>query len=212
MRLILTPLLILAGVLFSCAAALGQRKFAVSVNAAPYFGQSKTTTTIVLPDEDGNGTFTSQEWKAKANPKGYSVGLNGRYSFSQKWSAATGFWFTQSRIKSAGSSSRSRNFSIPVLVNLQTRDKPLSPYFSAGALYNFGTTSRMHIPDFGTVIFKSTKHTSKIAPMVGAGIIYHFAEHLSLIAQPTFSYAIPPSDIKSRAYQFSMNVQLMIRL
>jgi len=48
--------------------------------------------------------------------------------------------------------------------------------------------------------------------MVGAGIIYHFAQRLSLIAQPTFSYSIPPSGVNTRAYQLSLNLQLMLKL
>ncbi|MCE6992503.1 outer membrane beta-barrel protein [Dyadobacter sp. CY323] len=212
MRSILNTSLILAGFLLSWPAAFGQSKFDFSASVAPFYGHYKVTATVVLPVSDGSGELASQEWTSESSPKGYWIGLNGRYSFSQKWSASTGLWFSQSRSKTSASSSRSHNFSIPVMVNLQTSEKTLSPYFSAGALWNFGTTSRLTIPDFGTVVLKSDDNISRISPLVGAGVIYHFARRLSLIAQPTFSYAIPPSDIKSRSYQLSFNAQLMFKL
>jgi len=98
------------------------------------------------------------------------------------------------------------------MVNFQTSERKLSPYLSVGALWNFETTSHVKIPDLGTVVFKSGNNTSRISPLIGAGVIYHFAPHLSLIAQPTFSYAIPPSGVNSHAYQLGLNVQLVVKL
>lgn len=210
MRSVFNTSLILAGFLFSWSATYGQSKFAFSATAAPFYGHVKSSATIIIPDE--NGILTSQEWKSKYSSTGYWIGLNGRYSFSEKWSASTGLWFTGSRVNTSTSQSRSHNFSIPVMVNFQPAEKKLSPYFSAGALWNFRTTSRLDIPDIGMVVFKSDKNTYRISPTVGAGVIYHFATHLSLIAQPTFSYQIPPSHINSRAYQLGFNVQLMFKL
>lgn len=211
MRILFTTSLILAGFLLSWSAAFSQSKFEFSASVAPFYGHTKTKATIILPDANGSGTY-SQVWKSESSPKGFWIGLNGRYSFSQKWSASTGLWLSESWLKSSNSSSRSHNFSIPAMVNFQTSEKKLSPYFSAGALWNFGTTSHVNIRDIGTVIFKSESHTSRISPMIGAGVIYHFARHLSLIAQPTFSYAIPPSGYNSHAYQIGLNVQLMFKL
>ena len=212
MRSIFNTLLILTGCLFSWSGAFSQSKLAFSVVAAPLYGHTKSTVTVILPDYNGSGTFTSQVLKSEFSSKGYWVGLNGRYSFSQKWSASGGLWFIESRVKTSASSSRSHNFSIPVMVNLQTSERKLSPYFSAGALWNFGTTSHVNIPDIGAVIFKSEGKISRISPVIGAGIIYHFAQRLSFIAQPTFSYAIPPSGINRHAYLLGLNVQLMFKL
>jgi outer membrane protein W len=203
---------ILAVLLILCSDAFSQNKFALSATVAPFYGHIKSRVDIIVPDPNGSGTPISQVYKSEASPKGYSIGLNGRYSFSTNWSASTGLWFTHSVLKTNTSSSRSRNFSIPVLANFQTSESKLSPYFSAGALFNFRTTSRVKIPDFGTVTFKYDKATSIISPMVGAGVIYHFAQRLSLIAQPTFSYAIPRSGLDIHAYQLGLNVQLMLKL
>ncbi|WP_170916625.1 outer membrane beta-barrel protein [Dyadobacter psychrophilus] len=204
--------LILAGLLFSSSGAFSQGKFAISATVAPFYGHSKTVAEVILPDSYSSGTLTTQIWKSELSSKGYWVGLNGRYSFAEKWSASTGLWFSYAKMKQSGTSSRSHNFSIPVFVNFQPSERKFSPYFSAGALWNFGTTSRVNIPDIGTVTFKSDRNTSRISPTVGAGVIYHFAKHLSLIAQPTFSYAIPPSAINTKAYQLGLNVQLMLKL
>ena len=210
MRSIFTNLIILIGFLFSWSVAFGQSKFAFSATVAPFYGHSVNK--AMVPIDDGSGNYTYQEWKSEVSPKGYWIGLNGRYSFSHKWSASTGLWFGHSSLKTSNSSSRSHFFTIPVIANFQTSEKKLSPYFSAGGLWNFGTTSRVNIPDIGTVIFKSDHNTLRISPMVGAGIIYHFAQRLSLIAQPTFSYSIPPSGVNTRAYQLSLNLQLMLKL
>ena len=51
-----------------------------------------------------------------------------------------------------------------------------------------------------------------ISPMIGAGVIYHFAQRLSLIAQPTYSYAIPRFGLDIHSYQWGLNVQLMVKL
>ncbi|MEO6284303.1 MAG: outer membrane beta-barrel protein [Dyadobacter sp.] len=204
--------LILAGFLLPCSDAFGQSKFALSVTAAPFFGHTKSRVEAMLPDPNGSGTPALQVLRSESSPKGYWIGLGGRYSFSQKWSASTGLWFRNSVFKTSTGNSRSYQFSIPFIANFQASERKLSPYFSAGALWNFGTTSRVKIPDVGTVIFKSDRNTAKISPMVGAGVIYHFAQRLSLITQPTFSYAIPPSRLDINAYQLGLHVQLMLKL
>jgi len=212
MKSIFHTSLIVAVFLFSWSGAFSQGKFSISANVAPVYGHSKITTEVILPDPYNGGTFTTETWESEFSPKGFWAGLNGRYALSEKWSASTGFWFDYSRVKQSGTSSRSYPFSIPVFANFQLSQKKLSPYFSAGALWNFNTTSRINIPDIGTVTFKSDKNTSRISPTVAAGVIYHFARRLSLIAQPTFSYAIPPSAIDAKAYQLGLNVQLMLQL
>jgi outer membrane protein W len=178
----------------------------------PFLGHSKTTVDVILPDSFNPGSFTTERWTSEASPKGISVGLNGRFSFSEKWSASTGLWYRYSQIKATNAYSRSHTLSIPVIANFQTSDGKLSPYFSAGAFYNFGTTSRLKIPDFGIVTFKSGKNTSRISPVVGAGVIYNFAQRISLVAQPTFTFEIPPSNIDTKAYQVGLNLQLMVKL
>lgn len=211
MRSINTATWILAGLLFSWSAATGQTKFAFSATVAPFYAHNKNT--VILPPDSGFDPNLGGKWTSKVSPKGYWVGLNGRYSFSKKWSASTGLWFSQSRLKISNSSSRSHNFAIPVMVNFETSERKLSPYFSAGGLWNFASTSLATIKDIGTVIFKSDKGgISRFLPTVGAGVIYHFASHFSLIAQPTFGYAIPPSGIDSHAYQLGFNMQLMFKL
>ncbi|MCF0065306.1 PorT family protein [Dyadobacter chenwenxiniae] len=212
MKSIFYTSLILAGFLFSGSDACSQSKFAVSANVTPFLGHSKTTVDVIVPDSGSSGTFTTQRWTSEASPKGIWIGLNGRFSFSKKWSASTGLWYGYYRIKATNVDSRSHTFSIPLVANLQTSDRKLSPYFSAGAFWNFATTSRLTIPDIGTVTFKSDENTSRISPTVGAGVIYHFAQRLSLIAQPTFTYAIPPSNMDTKAYQVGLNLQLMVKL
>lgn len=212
MKVILHFSFILALSLFICSDAFSQSKFALSATVAPYLGHVKSTVEVDLPDPNGSGTFTRQVYRSEASPKGYWIGLNGRYSFSNKWSASTGLWLGHARLNTSNSKGRSHNFSIPVIANFQTSESALSPFFSAGALWNFATTSRVDIVDFGTVKFKSDRDISRISPIVGAGVIYHFAQRLSLVAQPTFSYAIPPSGINIHAYQLSLNVQLMVKL
>ncbi|TLV00412.1 outer membrane beta-barrel protein [Dyadobacter luticola] len=192
------------------AKAFSQDKFALSASVTPFFTHAKATVDATVPNPDGSGTFVNQRLKSEASLKGFWVGLNGRYFFSEKWSASTGLWFGYSTDKGKASSGRSHNFSIPVLANFQPSMRKVSPYFSAGALWNFNTTSHVNIPDIGTVTFKSGKNnTSRVSPTIGVGAIYHAAPHLALIAQPTFSYAIPPSGIDSHVYQVGLNVQVM---
>lgn len=212
MRSAFYSLIILTGCILSASDAFSQSKFTLSATVAPFYGHSKSTIEAMMPDPNGSGAITPQVLRSEFSSKGYWAGANGRYSFSQKWSVSTGLWFNYSGSGKAGTKSRTHHFSIPVIANLQISEKKLSPYFSVGALWNFGTTSRVTIPDIGTVTFKSDRTTSRISPLLGAGVIYHFAERLSLIAQPTFSYALPRSNVNMQAYQLSMNVQLMFNL
>lgn len=195
------------------SSAFSQNKFALSATVAPFIGHSKFKVLAMMPDPKSSAGMSSQVLRSEVSPKGFWAGLNGKYSFSEKWSASTGLWLNYSVINQPVTISRDYHFSIPVIANLQTSERKLSPYFSAGALWNFGTTSRMTLRDYEqTVIFKSGRNTSRISPLIGAGVIYHFAEHLSLVVQPVFSYAIPPSNINTRAYQLILNAQLMLRL
>jgi hypothetical protein len=212
MKTIIPTSLIFISFLFIATLAHAQNKFAVSATVAPFYGHSRAWGTLVLPAEDGSGTLVSQDWSSEASALGYSVGLNGRYSINPKWSLATGFWFNQSRPKDGNYKGRSNNFAIPIFVNFQSSERKLSPYFSAGTLWNFRTTSRVNVPDVGTVIFKSDRGTRRIAPSVGAGMIYNFDSRFSLVAQPTFTYFIPPADINIRSYQMGLQMQVMLRL
>ncbi|MCE7067140.1 PorT family protein [Dyadobacter sp. CY326] len=212
MKSIFYNFLTLLGFLVYGPDAFSQSKFAVSATATPYYGHSKSTVEAMLPDPDGSGAITSQVLRSEVSLKGCSAGLNGRYSFSKRWSASTGLWFNYFSINKSGTKSRSHNFSIPIIANLQTSERKLSPYFSAGALWNFVTTSRLTIPDFGTVTLKSGRNTSRISLLIGAGGIYHFGDRLLLIAQPTFTYAIPPSNVNTHTYQLGLNAQLMLKL
>lgn len=187
----------------------GQGKFALSATVAPMYRHFKTRNTIILPDNNG-GIYTYID-KSEGSWKGSWFGLNGRYSLSQKWSASTGLWLNESRLNSGNSKTRAYNFSIPLMVNFQLSDKKLSPYFSVGALWNFETTTHMNIDDIGPVVFKSGDKTFRISPTAGAGILYNFSKHLSVVAQPTFSYIIPPVGFNSKTYQLLLHFQLMYR-
>jgi len=195
-----------------CQEAFGQSKFALSATAAPFLRHYKSRVEAILPDPNGTGTLTPQVLESKSSSKGYWIGLNGRYSFSPKWSASTGLWYGYAGLKTSASSSRSHYFSIPLIAGFQVSESKLSPYFSAGALWNLSVTSRVRIPDFGTFNFKSDRNTSRISPTIGAGVIYNFAQRLSLIAQPTFTYDIPRHNLNIHAYQLGFNMQLMLKL
>ncbi|MCF0056053.1 outer membrane beta-barrel protein [Dyadobacter sp. CY356] len=195
--------------LCSFSMVLGQGKFALSTTVAPMYRHFKSRNTIILPDNNG-GTYTYID-KSEGSWRGSWFGLNGQYSFSPKWSATTGLWYNKSRLISGNTEARSHNFSIPLMINFQSSTRKLSPYFSVGSLWNLETTTHMYIDDIGPVVFKSGDKTFKISPTVGAGVIYNFSKHFTVIAQPTFSYVIPPVGFNSRTYQLLFHVQLMYR-
>ncbi|WP_159476325.1 outer membrane beta-barrel protein [Dyadobacter sp. 3J3] len=210
MRSIFTLVVILLIVSFATPKVSAQCKFALSATVAPFYVHNKTTATI--KDFDNNGVLQTTVYKSSNSWNGSWFGLNGRYSFSSKWSVSTGLWLNESRASSVNSRGRSHSFSIPLMVNFQTSQGKLSPYFSAGALYNFQTISHTYIDDFGSFVFKTGDKTSRISPTVGAGVIYDFTKHLSVIAQPTISYTIPRSGIDSHTYQFLFHIQLLYKL
>lgn len=221
MKSILIVIVIFSGFTFFSPVVFGQSKFALSASISPFYSHTRGSGTVTIPDASGTGMITS-EWKTNLEAPGYWIGLSGRYSFSSRWSASAGLWLSHSwqnqpRITTNPSvqvftgSSRSHNFLIPVMINFRSSDKKLSPYFSAGALWNFNTTSHLDTSDGKTVTFKSSSKKSRVAPIVGAGIVYDFAAHWSLIAQPTFSYTIPESGTNYKSYRAGFNAQIMYR-
>lgn len=221
MKTLFSVMIILAGFLVSSSVVLGQNKFAFSASVSPFYGHINSKNTFVVPYRTG-GAPIATELKSNTVTKGFYMGLNARYSFSSKWSASTGLWLSESwqgvpditltpAIPYYTGKEKSHNFVLPVMVNFQTSENKLSPYFSAGALWNFNSTGTANISSSESyVVFKN--NNSKVTPMVGAGVIYNFAQHLSVIAQPTFSYSIPPSGVDSHAYRGSLNFQLMYKL
>lgn len=202
---------ILAGFLLFSFEVLAQSKFAFSATVAPFYTHYKTNNTVILPDK--NGVLYSYVDKSKGSWRGSWLGLSGRYSFTSKWSASTGLWFNKSIANGGNTNARSYNFSIPIMVNFQTSERKLSPYFSAGVLWNFETTTHIDIADVAqSIVFKSGDKTFRTSAVAGAGGIYNFSKHLSLIAQPTFSYIFPPSGYHARTYQLLFHVQLMYKL
>lgn len=221
MKSLFSVIVIFAGFTLSSQVVFGQSKFALSASIAPFYSHTSGSSTVIIPDASGTGMITS-EWKTRLEAPGYWVGLSGRYSFSSKWSASTGLWLSHSwknqpkittnpSVQIFTGSSRSHNFLIPVMVNFRSSGKKLSPYFSAGALWNFNSTSHLETTDGQDVTFKSSSKRSRLSPIVGAGIIYDFAAHWSLIAQPTFSYTIPESGTNYKSYHAGFNAQIMYR-
>jgi hypothetical protein len=218
MKKILYFSVFLSGLVFVQNGASAQSRFTLSATVAPFYQHSKTSQTFILPTPAGGNYDT--KIKSKMTGVGYWAGVNAGYALTSRWSLATGFWFTHVNLNKPVITSaptlvilsgkgKSHNFLVPLQINYQTSSGKLSPYFSAGALFNFKSVTKINFSEGNTGNFVDKK--MKIAPMVGAGVIYHFAEHLSLIAQPIFSYTATGMETGSQAYRVCLNAQIMYK-
>ncbi|CAN5361484.1 hypothetical protein BH09BAC4_BH09BAC4_09820 [soil metagenome] len=203
----------------------GQNKFSYSISAAPIYTYIRTNSTINLPEFVGNSstlTFMDVNTDIRQTGQGYSVGLMARYEFSTHFSISTGIRLNHYKANEATittnpdvtsssnpqiivEANKRRNYQIPLLINYQSSTKRLSPYFSAGVLINFPYVT---IYDGGT--FTRPNQKIELYPTLGAGILYRFNDHFSLIAQPTFSYILPSRTyISYQYYQLSLQTQLL---
>ena len=230
MKTILRTLLFYMGFLICIYPSFGQGKFALSASVTPYYQHTNSKTNIFLPDLSG-GTPIAVDETYRQNGQGYAVGLMARYALTAYWSISSGILCNYTTYKTPTITTRpdytmvnipqfitgkshKHNYQIPLLVNYQSSTKRLSPYLSAGALFSFRGTSFI---DVGTgvetpVVFGKALG---ISPVVGIGGIYQLNNHLSLIAQPSFTYIMPPGNatvIFNKNYLFGLQAQLLYKL
>lgn len=223
MKLMLNSLLVWSTLLGFSHPIWAQSKFAVSVSVSPLYSYSNVKLNTYFPDYITNGAPVLTQYSVRSTSNGYSVSILGRYRFSSHWSVTTGVgmshnWsevptiLTDPHIDIEATVSRSRNYQIPVLVNYQTTTKRLSPYFSAGLLLSFRGLSFLPLNGNPEVRVRSGGKLLTAMPIVGAGISYQLSTHLCLIAQPTFRYSIPDSEvIYAHSYQIGLLTQLLYK-
>lgn len=182
-------------------------------------------------------SYLSNEFKS-AGPDGYSttrtygpgygsaVGLTGRYHFTPKFDVSVGLLhnrmnnyyqidqlmaigFTPMRGQQTTTSSFSDNFQFPVLLNFRSATNRLSPYFSAGALFNYQLGQHNQLTD---------KNAIQTSLQIGAGVSYRINKNLSLVGQPFGSYRLKnhtylpqPANLDQhiKSYQIGLQTQLI---
>ncbi|REA64303.1 hypothetical protein DSL64_01780 [Dyadobacter luteus] len=188
----------------------GQRKFALSATVAPSYTRGSTALNL----SRGDDLFRSSSTvilNSDVAVTGYWAGLNGTYSFTPKWSASAGLWFSHSLSKAGNVRVRSHEFSIPVLINYRVLKHKISPYISAGLSYNFDAATRISISDYSIVETKSPI-TATVSPTLAAGVIFDLSPQISLIAQPTAIFFSAPENLTVSDYLLGFQAQFMFRL
>ncbi|WP_373511113.1 hypothetical protein [Persicitalea sp.] len=173
--------------------AFGQSKFSISVIAAPNFHYIDSEWNVDLPV--GNGYMTKPvDLQYRANGYGYSAGLMASYWISKRLSFCTGVLLNNINFGSPTvttnpdltaspndpqvrtPASTVRSFQIPLLLNLRTSSKRLSPYLSAGALTNV----------YSVTIFEGSKKSDNTVdgirpyPKLGIGVDYRLNDDFFL--------------------------------
>lgn len=141
-----------------------------------------------------------------------SLGLTARYHVTPQWDVSMGvFYYSNTdyikRPQSPYGESEpftSKGGQLPVLVSYQLTNRRLSPYFSAGVILAKSKTF--------------TKAPLKTDGVVGVGLQYRLDSGLSLLLQPTASYAFkrPVSDAffqftNYTSYSLGLQTQLIWR-
>ncbi|WP_461112601.1 outer membrane beta-barrel protein [Spirosoma jeollabukense] len=147
-----------------------------------------------------------------ANPSGHStassVGLTAHYNFNQKWDLSVGALYnkTISHLKtSINEDTRltAEYIQFPVLVNYRLSERRLSPYFSAGAIFEKNKTTN--------------SDPLKTNAALGVGIDYKISSRFSWLIQPTASYLLNKPDNTTlfqfdnyTSYRIGIQTQLLI--
>ncbi|WP_207507302.1 outer membrane beta-barrel protein [Telluribacter humicola] len=176
--------------------------------------QSKLSMSALLaPSYIKTSSYNDQGGRYRSHHTSLPLGAMLHYHFSDRWSASSGLlleWTDDSR-KESNFISQSHYFSIPILLNYQTNQKRLSPYFSAGTqlhnwkYWNYGVPGEEVGVNFGSRV-----QSVRIRLFLGAGLKYQLNEHLSLIIQPVFTYEAK-NWIGARTFQYSLQTQLVCR-
>lgn len=209
----------------SMATVSGQQRFALSIQVAPIYTHADSK--IVFPFADPATKSPTTDISVVSNGLNYSLGVGAHYAFSPKWSIATGIWATHAAV---GKSSLVQNgipytvryqynhpftnhYKAPLLIKYQASTKRLSPYFSAGATFDFRGTSYIDITGNGEFVPIKVGKAVVVTPLLGVGVIYSLTDHLSLSIQPTIQYNIDshPTYSYYHSYQISLQTQLLYK-
>jgi len=204
---------------------LAQHPLSVSVNLNPVY--SRTRTAFDFPIAGTTSTFSDD---FSASDYGYSVGLGARYLFKSRWalSAAIGYNY-QDRVNRVNVGSpgteekiriKSYRLQVPVLLNYRSSSAKLSPYFSAGVVWNHLYRSRYEIiPRSSSSVISGPSsrlaHPNRIGALVGAGIDYRLNTRLSVILQPYGMYQFNKLSADysiNRYFQLGLLAQVLYRL
>lgn len=199
----------------------GQSRFSVAVNVAPTFSHTNWQQVAPIPDPVTQSPTTVVG--SRSNAWGYSIGVLLHYNFDQKWSILTGIrashavWgksiFSENAVDipiqyTYGHPFRNA-YSTPLQVNFRSSGKRLSPYFSAGATFNYPETSYLLVN--GDEIPVKFGKAVVINPIVGAGVDYRLSQRCSLMVQPTLQYDVQDHSSYTfyHSYVLSLQTQLL---
>ena len=135
-----------------------------------------------------------------------ALGLTARYHFNQQWDFSLGVLYNKNNSPAITLGMYKVNLitryvQLPTLLNYRSCAHRLSPYFSAGAVFNVNAWGNEPV---------------KTSLVLGAGIDYRISTKLSWLFQPTFNYLLyNPADtplvqfINYEAYAFGVQTQLL---
>ena len=155
-----------------------------------------------------HSVYDGSDAKSSGYSLGSSAGLTARYNFAQKWDFSVGVLYNKatSHLKTSQGDNvqlTSEYIQLPILINYRLSEQRLSPYLSAGA------------------VFEKNKSVSndpvKTSPIIGIGVDYKISSRLSWLIQPTASYLLyKPANtafyqfISYHSYKIGLQTQLVL--
>lgn len=176
--------------------ALAQRGLSVSATVTPTFCRTSYIQRVFYPNSEGQLVepiyLNGVRWST-----GFQAGGSAQYAWAPGWSVSTGVWFRQlttrqARFGSEGATTiRNRAVRLPLLLNVQSSPKRLSPLFSLGMLFDVPMSARV-------IVTRADQPTQRLwldsepGPyfhvMVGAGGRYQPGKRYAFVAQPMLTY------------------------
>ncbi len=178
--------------------AFGQSRGKLSVTAtlSPTYRHVAYRPQFLFPESDGQIVepvfVAGNRWTP-----GFTTGLTAHYEYAPGWSVESGFWFQQTGLRQTrpGNDGTTRVMNrivrIPLLLNFQSSQNRLSPYFSLGLFTDLPLMGR-------TIVNRTDQPTQRLrlqndkGPyfhiVAGAGVIYRINERYRVILQPQYAY------------------------
>ena len=148
------------------------------------FSQSRISLAPTYWYNYGNYAYQVEPFYADPARKPYtlssSMGLTARYQFNESWNVSLGFLYSKNTSPVISPRKEKINLitnfvQLPILLNVRSSTHRFSPYFSAGALFNFNI---------------ATGDQVKTGLVIGAGVDYRINAKLYWLLQPTYSYLL----------------------
>ncbi len=177
-------------------ASAAQRGWQMTIQISPLAEQTNYPRRVLYPNSNGQIVepiyLSGRHWAT-----GVQGGFTAQYGFEPGWSVSAGvgyrqFSTRQARFGNDGTTTiNSRAIRVPLLLNFQSSQNRLSPYFTVGTLFDFPLSSRVTVRGNdrpAQQLILDVNDGLAFYLMAGAGVKYQLSNRYALAMQPVVNF------------------------